>query len=107
MTECKLWTSRSESLVSDRFYRHCFEFCRTGVLLPIGIYGVMTFWSSGNQSWGFACALALQLTRAEVGVGEGLWAALMGMAIGLPGVYLVGKNTEEPLYNVGAMMCER
>jgi putative ABC transport system permease protein len=36
-------------------------------------------------------------------VGEGMWAALIGMAIGLPGVYLVGKTLKGLLYNVGAM----
>jgi len=34
---------------------------------------------------------------------EGMWAALIAMAIGLPGVQLVGKTRKSPLYNVGAM----
>jgi len=36
-------------------------------------------------------------------VGEGMWAALIGMVVGLPGVYLVGKTLKGLLYNVGAM----
>jgi len=32
-----------------------------------------------------------------------MWAALIGMAIGLPGVYLVGKTLKSILYNVGAL----
>lgn len=36
-------------------------------------------------------------------VGEGMCAALIGMAIGLPGVYLVGKTLKSLLYNVVAM----
>jgi putative ABC transport system permease protein len=36
-------------------------------------------------------------------VSEGMWAALIGMAVGLPGVYFVGKTLKSLLYNVGAM----
>ena len=32
-----------------------------------------------------------------------MWAALLGMAIGIPGVYLVGKTLKTMLYNVGTL----
>ena len=32
-----------------------------------------------------------------------MWAALLGMAVGIPGVYLVGKTLKSMLYNVGAL----
>ncbi len=36
-------------------------------------------------------------------VSEGMGAALIGMAVGLPGVYFVGKVLTKILYNVGAL----
>jgi putative ABC transport system permease protein len=32
-----------------------------------------------------------------------MWTALLGMAVGIPGVYLVGKTLKTMLYNVGAL----
>jgi len=32
-----------------------------------------------------------------------MWAAVIGMAIGFPGVYFVGKTLKVFLYNVGAL----
>jgi ABC-type antimicrobial peptide transport system permease subunit len=36
-------------------------------------------------------------------VGEGMRAALIGMTLGLPGAYLVGKTLKGMLYKVGAL----
>ena len=97
----------SESLVTDRFTVLVFgSFAVLALLLAaIGIYGVMTFSvAQRNHEMGIRIALGAgsgQVLRLVVG--EGMWAALIGMAIGIPGVYLVGKTLKSLLYNVGAM----
>jgi putative ABC transport system permease protein len=97
----------SESLVTDRFTVLVFgSFAALALLLAaIGIYGVMTF-SVAQRNHELGIRMALGAGSANVlrlVVGEGMWAALIGMAIGLPGVYLVGKTLKGLLYNVGAM----
>ncbi len=97
----------SESLVSDRFTAIVFgSFAGLALLLAaIGIYGVMTFSvAQRNHEMGIRMALgggSAQVLRLVVS--EGMRAALIGMALGLPGVYLVGKTLSKLLYNVGAM----
>jgi putative ABC transport system permease protein len=97
----------SESLVTDRFTVLVFgSFAGLALLLAaIGIYGVMTF-SVAQRNHEMGIRMALGAGSAHVlrlVVGEGMWAALIGMAVGLPGVYLVGKTLKSLLYNVGAM----
>ncbi len=97
----------SESLVTDRFTVIVFgSFAGLALLLAaIGIYGVMTF-SVAQRNHEMGIRMALGAGSAHVlrlVVGEGMWAALIGMAIGLPGVYLVGKTLRGLLYNVGAL----
>lgn len=97
----------SESLVTDRFTVLVFgSFAGLALLLAaIGIYGVMTF-SVAQRNHEMGIRMALGAGNAHVlklVVGEGMWAALIGMAIGLPGVYLVGKTLKSLLYNVGAL----
>ena len=97
----------SESLVNDRFIVLVFASFATLALFlaAIGIYGVMTF-SVAQRNHEMGIRIALGAGSAQVlrlVVGEGMWAALIGMAIGLPGVYLVGKTLKSLLYNVGAM----
>jgi len=97
----------SESLVTDRFTVLVFgSFATLALLLAaIGIYGVMTF-SVAQRNHEMGIRMALGAGSAHVltlVVGEGMWAALIGMAIGLPGVYLVGKTLKGLLYNVGAL----
>ena len=97
----------SESLVTDRFTLLVFgSFGGLAlVLAAIGIYGVMTF-SVAQRNHEMGIRIALGAGAKEVMrlvVGEGMWAALLGMAIGIPGVYLVGKTLKTMLYNVGAM----
>jgi putative ABC transport system permease protein len=97
----------SESLVTDRFTVLVFgSFAGLALLLAaIGIYGVMTF-SVAQRNHEMGIRMALGAGSAHVlrlVVGEGMWAALIGMAIGLPGVYLVGKTLKSLLYNVGAL----
>jgi putative ABC transport system permease protein len=97
----------SESLVTDRFTVLVFgTFAVLAlVLAAIGIYGVMTF-SVAQRNHEMGIRMALGAGSAHVlrlVIGEGMWAALIGMAIGLPGVYLVGKTLKGLLYNVGAM----
>jgi len=97
----------SQSLVSDRFAVIVFgSFAALAlVLAAIGIYGVMTFSvAQRNHEMGIRIALGAgsgQVLRLVVG--EGMWAAAIGMAIGLPGVYFVGRALKGLLYNVGAM----
>lgn len=97
----------SESLVTDRFTVLVFgSFAGLALLLAaIGIYGVMTFSvAQRNHEMGIRMALGAGSAHVlKLVVGEGMWAALIGMAIGLPGVYLVGKTLKGLLYNVGAM----
>ncbi len=97
----------SESLVSDRFTAIVFgSFAGVALLLAaIGIYGVMTF-SVAQRNHEMGIRMALGAGSAQVlrlVVSEGMRAALIGMALGLPGVYLVGKTLSKLLYNVGAM----
>lgn len=97
----------SESLVTDRFTVLVFgSFAILALLLAaIGIYGVMTF-SVAQRTHEMGIRMALGAGSSHVlklVVGEGMWAALIGMAIGLPGVYLVGKTLKSLLYNVGTM----
>jgi putative ABC transport system permease protein len=97
----------SESLVTDRFTVIVFgSFAALALLLAaIGIYGVMTF-SVAQRNHEMGIRMALGAGSAHVlrlVVGEGMWAALIGMAVGLPGVYLVGKTLKGLLYNVGAL----
>jgi putative ABC transport system permease protein len=97
----------SESLVTDRFTVIVFgSFAGLALLLAaIGIYGVMTF-SVAQRNHEMGIRMALGAGSAQVlrlVVGEGMWAALIGMAVGLPGVYLVGRALKSLLYNVGAM----
>jgi putative ABC transport system permease protein len=97
----------SESLVTDRFTVLVFgTFAILALFLAaIGIYGVMTF-SVAQRNHELGIRIALGAGSSQVlglVVGEGMWAALIGMAIGLPGVYLVGKTLKGLLYNVGAL----
>lgn len=97
----------SESLVTDRFTVLVFgTFAVLALLLAaIGIYGVMTF-SVAQRNHELGIRMALGAGNSQVlglVVGEGMRAALIGMAIGLPGVYLVGKTLKGLLYNVGAL----
>ena len=97
----------SESLVTDRFTVLVFgTFAVLALFLAaIGIYGVMTF-SVAQRTHEMGVRMALGAGSSHVlrlVVGEGMLAALMGMAIGLPGVYFVGKTLKGLLYNVGAL----
>src|SRR5580698_10464465 len=97
----------SESLVTDRFTALIFgNFAGLALLLAaIGIYGVMTF-SVAQRKHEMGIRIALGAGRADVlklVVGEGMRAALIGMAIGLPGAYFVGKTLNSLLYNVGVL----
>jgi putative ABC transport system permease protein len=97
----------SESLVTDRFTLIVFgSFAALALLLAaIGIYGVMTFSvAQRNHEMGIRMALGAGSKHVlTLVVSEGMRAALIGMAIGLPGVYFVGKALQRGLYNVGAL----
>jgi putative ABC transport system permease protein len=65
----------------------------------------MTF-SVAQRNHEIGIRIALGAGRADVlklVVSEGMRAALIGMALGLPGAYLIGKTLKSLLYNVGAM----
>jgi putative ABC transport system permease protein len=97
----------SDSLVSDRFALVVFgSFAGLALLLAaIGIYGVMTFSvAQRNHEMGIRIALGAGTSQVlKQLVGEGMTSALIGMAVGLPGVYFVGKTLRSLLYNVGAI----
>jgi putative ABC transport system permease protein len=97
----------SDSLVNDRFIMIVFgSFAGLALLLAaIGIYGVMTF-SVAQRNHEMGIRMALGAGSAQVMrlvVSEGMRAALIGMALGLPGVYFVGKVLTKILYKVGAV----
>lgn len=97
----------SESLVTDRFVVLVFGTFATLalVLAAVGIYGVITF-SVAQRNHELGIRIALGAGSPQVlglVLSEGMRAALIGMAIGLPGVYLVGRVLTKVLYNVGAL----
>jgi len=97
----------SESLIADRFAVVTFgSFALLALILAaVGIYGVMTFSvAQRNHEMGIRMALGagtLQVLRHIVG--EGMRAALIGMAVGLPGAYFVGRIMRSQLYNVASI----
>src|SRR5579863_1296975 len=97
----------SDSMVTDRFTVLVFgSFAGLAlVLAAIGIYGVMTFSvAQRKHEMGIRMALGAGSTQVlRLVVSEGMRAALIGMAIGLPGVYFVGRAMKGLLYNVGAV----
>src|SRR5262249_31092892 len=85
----------SQSLVTDRFTVLVFgTFAVLALLLAaIGIYGVMTF-SVAQRYHELGIRIALGAAGSQVlglVVKEGMRAALIGMLIGFPGVYFVGR----------------
>ena len=96
-----------ESLSIDRFAVVVFgSFAGLAlVLAAVGIYGVMTF-SVAQRNHEMGIRMALGAGTAQVLkhiVGEGMRSALVGMAVGLPGAYFVGRVMRSLLYNVGAI----
>jgi putative ABC transport system permease protein len=93
----------SDSLVTDRFTALVFgSFAGLALLLAaIGIYGVMTFTVAQRKNeMGIRLALGAGSAHLlKLVVGEGMRAALIGMALGLPGAYLVGKTLKSSLEN--------
>jgi putative ABC transport system permease protein len=97
----------SQSLVTDRFILMMFgSFAGLAlVLAAIGIYGVMTF-SVAQRSHEMGIRMALGAGRGQVlglVISEGMKSALIGLAIGLPGVYFVGKTLKNLLYQISAV----
>lgn len=97
----------SDSLVSERFALVIFgSFAGLALLLAaIGIYGVMTFSvAQRNHEVGVRIALGAGTPHVlKQLVGEGMTSALIGITLGLPGVYFVGKTLRSLLCNVGAI----
>jgi putative ABC transport system permease protein len=96
----------SESMVSDRFTVVVFgSFALLALLLAaVGIYGVMTF-SVAQRSHEIGIRMALGAGRRQVltlVIREGMKAALIGLALGLPGAYFVGRTLKNLLYEVSA-----
>ncbi len=96
----------SQAVASDRFKVVVFgSFAVLAlVLAAIGIYGVMTF-AVAQRSHEMGIRMALGAGRAQVlrlVVGDGMKAALIGLALGVPGAWLVGRTLRGLLYNVGA-----
>jgi putative ABC transport system permease protein len=96
----------SDSLVSDRFTVVVFgSFAALAlVLAAVGIYGVMTF-SVAQRRHEMGIRMALGAGRSQVlllVIREGMKSALIGLALGLPGVYFLGRTLKSLLYDVGA-----
>ena len=64
------------------------------VLAMVGIYGVMSYAvAQSNRELGLRMALGAGSAHVlRLVVGEGMWAALIGMAIGLPEFTWLGKH---------------
>lgn len=97
----------SDSLVTDRFILVVFgSFAGLAlVLAAIGIYGVMTF-SVAQRNHEMGIRMALGAGRGQVlglVIGEGMKSAVIGLAIGLPGVYFVGRALKTLLYEISAV----
>jgi putative ABC transport system permease protein len=95
----------SEGVASDRFTVLVFGAFATLALLlaAIGIYGVMAF-SVAQRKHEMGLRMALGAGRRQLlrlVVGEGMTSALIGLALGLPGVHFVGRTLKALLYNVG------
>ena len=96
----------SESLVSDRFTVVVFgSFAGLAlVLAAIGIYGVMTF-SVAQRQHEMGIRMALGAGHGQVlrlVIQEGMKSALIGLALGVPGVYFLGRTMKSILYDVKA-----
>lgn len=92
------------SRMSDRFALVVFSsFAGLALLLAVvGIYGVMTF-SVAQRTHEMGIRIALGAGDGQVlrqVLGEGMRAALLGMLIGIPGVYFVGRLLQSVLYQV-------
>ena len=97
----------SESLITDRFTVVTFgSFAGLAlVLAAVGIYGVMTF-SVAQRNHEVGIRMALGAGRGQVLgliINEGMKSALIGLAIGLPGVYFVGRTMKNLLYEVATV----
>src|SRR5262249_30685096 len=97
----------SESLAIDRFSVVLFSsFGVLGLLLAaVGIYGVTTF-GVAQRTHEMGVRIALGARQSQV-LGlilkEGAMLALIAIAIGLGGAYLVGRAMQSTLYGVNAM----
>jgi len=96
-----------EALAIDRFSVVLFSsFGALGLLLSaVGIYGVMAFAvAQRTQEFGVRMALGAQRSRVIRQVlKEGTILAILGIAIGLGGAYLVGRAMQSTLYGVDAL----
>lgn len=96
----------SDSLVSDRFTVVVFgSFAGLAlVLAAIGIYGVMTF-SVAQRQHEMGIRMALGAGRGQVlrlVIQEGMKSAFIGLGLGVPGVYFLGRTMKSILYDVKA-----
>jgi len=95
----------SESRVGDRFAVVVFgSFAGLALLLAaVGIYGVMTF-AVSQRTHEVGIRVALGAGRREVlkmVLQDGMRSALIGLALGIPGVYFIGRTIRSLLYDVG------
>jgi putative ABC transport system permease protein len=96
-----------ESMAGDRFGTTLFgTFAAVALLLAaVGIYGVMSF-VVAQQRHEIGLRMALGAGRGRVlwqVLREGLATALLGIAVGSIGAYLVGRAMQGLVYGVGAM----
>ena len=96
----------SESFSDRRLYLWLLgAFAAVAMALTItGIYGVISY-SVAQRTREFGIRLALGAGEQRVSrmvVGEGAWLVAAGMAIGLPGAYLLSRLLASLLYGVGA-----
>jgi predicted permease len=97
----------SETLSYDRFGTVLYgSFAALAlVLAAVGIYGVMAF-AVAERTHEFGIRMALGAAGGQILrliLREGLTLALLGLAIGLGGAYLVGRVMQSSLYGVSAL----
>jgi putative ABC transport system permease protein len=98
---------KSDALVDDRFTMQLYAgFALAALLLAaVGIYGLMAFTVS-QRTQEIGIRMALGASRGNVArliIRQGAMLALIGLAIGVGGAVLVGREMQNTLYGVGSL----
>jgi putative ABC transport system permease protein len=98
---------KSDALTDDRFTMELYAgFAFVALLLAaVGIYGLMAFTVS-ERTQEIGIRMALGASRGNVArliIRQGAILALIGLAIGVGGAVLVGREMQNTLYGVGSL----